>query len=442
MRLVPGTGSDLRTATERSVTLLRAFLLASALIVAAGGVVLSSILTHALSDQALADSRSGVSQYVDGVLRPELVRGNHVQVSRHVSARLTGELRRNRSLVTVKVWRPDGVLAWTNRDAARIGHRFPVDGDLREALRENRASGEIGKLDSAEDAVERKFGERLLEVYAPVESADGRRAIGAYEIYANPKETERFVASRKRVIWLTVVAVFLALYAALALLVRGASATLRRQTRELRKRSERLLESYRALELNALEAVEALNATVEAKDPYTAGHSARVQELALAIGEELGLPRHRLDVLRHAALFHDIGKLAVPDMILTKPEKLTYWEWVQMRLHAAEGARIVGKFGPLRETVPIIRHSHERWDGHGYPDGLAGDDVPLEAAAVALADAWDAMTTERPYAPARPYDEALAEIERGRGTQFAPAVVDAFLAALRNGRVPAEAAAV
>jgi putative nucleotidyltransferase with HDIG domain len=427
---------------ERSLTLLRLFLAASAAILLAGGIVLGSVLASTLEDQTIHDARVSLVRYVDGVLRAELVRDDRLVVGPKVSAVLREELRREPDLVTVKVWRADGVLAWTSRGAERIGRRFPVEGDLAEALRENRASGEIGKLDADEDEVERDVAERLLEVYAPISSTNGRRALGAYEIYADPAQTEAFVASRKRVIWIVVAAVFLALYGALALLVRGASATLRRQTRELRKRSERLLESYRALEQNALEAIETLNATVEAKDPYTAGHSARVQELALVIGEELGLPEERLAVLRHAALFHDIGKLAVPDTLLTKPEKLTYWEWVQMRLHAAEGARIVGKFSPLREAVPIIRHSHERWDGQGYPDGLAGDDVPLEAAAVALADAWDAMTTERPYAGARSYDDALEEIRRGRGTQFAPAVVDAFLAAMRNGRVQTEPVAV
>jgi putative nucleotidyltransferase with HDIG domain len=160
-----------------------------------------------------------------------------------------------------------------------------------------------------------------------------------------------------------------------------------------------------------------------------------VQELALAIGEELGLPEERLDALRYGALFHDIGKIAVPDGILTKPAKLDYWEWAQMKLHPAEGARIVSRFGRLREAVPIIRSSHERWDGTGYPDGLAGDAVPVEASAVALADAWDAMTTDRPYARARPVEEAIAEIRRGRGTQFAPPVVDAFFAALAKGRL-------
>jgi HD-GYP domain-containing protein (c-di-GMP phosphodiesterase class II) len=100
-----------------------------------------------------------------------------------------------------------------------------------------------------------------------------------------------------------------------------------------------------------------------------------------------------------------------------------------MKTHSAEGARIVAKFGRLRETVPIIRHHHEWWDGNGYPDGLAGNEIPLEAAVAGLADAWDAMTTDRPYHRALSSDEAFAELRKGRGTQFAPQVVDAFFAA-------------
>jgi HD-GYP domain-containing protein (c-di-GMP phosphodiesterase class II) len=103
-----------------------------------------------------------------------------------------------------------------------------------------------------------------------------------------------------------------------------------------------------------------------------------------------------------------------------------------MKTHSAEGARIVGKFGRLRECVPIIRHHHERFDGDGYPDGLAGEDIPLAAAVVGLADAWDAMTIERPYQRALSVEEALEEVRNGRGTQFVPAVVDAFFAALRT----------
>ena len=122
----------------------------------------------------------------------------------------------------------------------------------------------------------------------------------------------------------------------------------------------------------------------------------------------------------------------MPDAILTKPARLTDEEYALIKRHSEDGARIVAKFGRLRAAVPIIRHHHERWDGSGYPDGLAGEEIPLEASIVGLADAWDAMTTERPYHRALTLEQAFAEVRRGRGTQFAPEVVDAFFAAQKR----------
>jgi putative nucleotidyltransferase with HDIG domain len=410
--------------------LLHVFVAASAAILAIGALALTSVLSHSLKSQAIADRRESMSQYVDSVLRPALVHGRTLRTGPYVSSLLLNELHGQPDLVTVKVWRADGVLAWTNRGTARIGRRFEIDGDLAEAIKRHRAAGSIDQLGAAEDKVERSLGfDHMLEVYAPVFADDHRHVLGAYEIYADPAGLEHTLASRRHVIWGAVGLVFLALWAALILLVRGASKTLRRRTRQLRERSHALLESYRRLEESSLEAIESLNATVDAKDPYTAGHSLRVQRVALAIGEELGLPRDRLDALRFGSLFHDIGKIAVPDAILVKPGKLNYWEYAQMKTHSAEGARIVGKFGRLREAVPIIRHHHEWWDGNGYPDGLAGNEIPLEAAVAGLADAWDAMTTDRPYHRALSPDEAFAELRNGRGTQFAPQVVDAFFSA-------------
>lgn len=271
-------------------------------------------------------------------------------------------------------------------------------------------------------------------MYAPLDSSDHTRAIGAYEIYANPAALQHILGSRVRMIWFGVGGVFIILWLLLAFLVRGASRTLRIRTAQLRDRSGRLLESYRLLEQSALEAVESLNATVEARDPYTAGHSQRVQRIALAIGEALDLPRSRLEALGLAGLFHDIGKLRVPDSVLTKPGPLSADEFELIKRHPDDGADIVGHLGRLRDVLPFIRHHHERWDGAGYPAGLAGPEIPLEAAIVGLADAWDAMTTERPYSRARSTDEAADEILRARGTQFAPNVVDAFFTVARERR--------
>jgi putative nucleotidyltransferase with HDIG domain len=422
-------------ALHRSVTLLRVFLLASAGILLIGAMTLGWVLTTSIQRQSLDDARTSLTQYVDGVLRPQLVRDDKLHISPHLPSELKAQLRRQPDLVSVKVWRPDGTLVWTNRATQRIGERFPsaLAGDLGETIALKRAHASINKLDDDEDAAERALGlAHVFEIYAPIMSADGTHALGAYEIYAKPERAERFIASRKRLIWITVIAVFAVLYGALALLVRSASSTMQRQAITLRTRSRELMDSYRRLEESSLEAIESLNATVDAKDPYTAGHSARVQRIALAVATELGVAPERLDAVRFGGLFHDIGKIAVPDSILTKPGKLDDEEFEVIRRHPADGAVILSHFSRLREAVPLIRHHHERWDGDGYPDRLAGDGIPLEACVVGLADAWDAMTTDRPYRPAMSIEEAAAEVRRCSGTQFSPAVVDAFFAAMRR----------
>jgi diguanylate cyclase (GGDEF)-like protein/putative nucleotidyltransferase with HDIG domain len=182
----------------------------------------------------------------------------------------------------------------------------------------------------------------------------------------------------------------------------------------------------RLLRERSTAAMESLSATVDARDAYTAGHSRRVQQLALAIGRELGLSQAELDLLGHAALFHDIGKLAIPDAILLKPASLTAEEWELMQRHADEGARIIDRLGFLNDAVPAIRHHHERFDGTGYPDSLKGEEIPLGARIIHVADALDSMLTTRIYRAARPAAEALDELRRAAGTQFCPRCVAAL----------------
>ena len=423
-------------ALRRSLTLLRVFLVASAAILLAGALLLSNVLSSRTREQVIDDARTSLTEYVDGVLRPQLVDGDRVVIRRSLSRQLVDSLRHRPEVVTVKVWRSSGVLAWTNRGRDRIGGRFELDGNLGVVMRENRAVAEIEVPDTEENRLERRLGfGRLLEVYAPLRDARGR-PIGAYEIYADPRRSEHVIAAERHLIWAAVAGVFVALYFALALLVRSASRTLRRQAQSLAEQTIELREAYTVLEQSALEAVETLNATVDARDPYTAGHSQRVQEIALAIADELGVSGDDRDAIALAGLFHDIGKLGVPDAILTKPAKLTQQEYELMKLHPADGAGIVAKFSRLQGAVPMIRHHHERWDGAGYPDGLAGETIPLGARIVGLADAWDAMTTDRPYHRALDRDEAEGELLRNRGTQFAPDVVDAFFRALGRALIP------
>jgi putative nucleotidyltransferase with HDIG domain len=416
---------------SRSLTLLRAFVLASALLLAAAALALGFVITHALRQQAIEDAQVSLTDYTNGVLHRELVHGGRLFVGHEAKGIVATTLESRPDILSVKVWRPDGMLVWTNVAPERMGQIFPVSHHLGEVIETGTAVADIEELDAAENAAESSKGvHHALEVYAPV--IDGGYVIGAFEIYADSSRVEASIAQKKHVIWLATFAVFALLWALLVLLVRGASSMLKRQTDQLRKRSKDLMAAYAKLEESSLEAIESLNATVEAKDPYTAGHSLRVQRIAVAIGEELDLPKSRLDPLRLGALFHDIGKLAVPDAVLTKPARLTDDEFELIKRHSEDGARIVDKFGPLRATVPIILHHHERWDGRGYPERIAGEEIPLEASIVGLADAWDAMTTDRPYHRALTVEEAFAQVREGRGTQFAPAVVDAFFAAQRR----------
>ncbi|MFL5965653.1 MAG: diguanylate cyclase [Gaiellaceae bacterium] len=201
---------------------------------------------------------------------------------------------------------------------------------------------------------------------------------------------------------------------------------LRQAAETIQSQNVSLEQANKLLKERSTAAMESLSATVDARDSYTAGHSRRVQQLALAIGRELGLSQAELDLLGHAALFHDIGKLAIPDAILLKPASLTPDEWSLMQRHAEEGARIIDRLGFLNDAVPAIRHHHERFDGTGYPDRLRGEEIPLGARIIHVADALDSMLTTRIYRAARPAAEALAELRRAAGTQFCPRCVGAL----------------
>ena len=184
---------------------------------------------------------------------------------------------------------------------------------------------------------------------------------------------------------------------------------------------------------------QALLAALNARENYTAAHSEAVLALALDVAAELGLDENASTSVGQVALLHDIGKVGVPDAILQKPGRLTAPEWEVMREHPAIGAQIVGAIGSLSHLAPAVRAEHERWDGSGYPDGLAGDSVPLASRICLVCDAWHAMTSDRPYRRALTPEQARTELKRHAGTQFCPDTVAALERVLdRGGAPPAE----
>ena len=178
--------------------------------------------------------------------------------------------------------------------------------------------------------------------------------------------------------------------------------------------------------------------SVEAKDPYTNDHCDRLARLSVALGQKLGLPRELLKALHRGGILHDLGKIGIPDAILLKPGPLNEVERAVVREHPAIGERICHPLKSLRLVLPIIRHHHERWNGSGYPDGLAGEVIPLTARVLQVVDVYDALTTKRPYKPAYSHDQACAIMrdETAKGW-WDPSMVETFIALIPNGHATA-----
>ncbi|MDD5763451.1 MAG: HD domain-containing protein, partial [bacterium] len=210
-------------------------------------------------------------------------------------------------------------------------------------------------------------------------------------------------------------------------------------TRNFNRMAETILAQKNALKKKALQLEEAyigmvrvIAASLDARDPYTMGHSTRVARMACALGRRLGMGEEELSDLERAGIFHDLGKIQTPDDVLLKGERLSQAEEEQMRSHPADGTEILRMAPFLQRYIPVVRAHHEWYNGDGYPDGIKGDGIPLHAQLIALADAFDAMTTDRPYREALSTEEAIDEILHFRGTQFAPELADAFAKMVRE----------
>jgi len=190
---------------------------------------------------------------------------------------------------------------------------------------------------------------------------------------------------------------------------------------------------YHELREMLFNTVRSLVAAIDAKDVYTRGHSERVYRYSMKIGERLGLPADDMQILSWASVLHDVGKIGISGEILNKPSKLTEAEFAEIKTHPAKGCLVLAPIPQLAATIPAIRHHHERYDGQGYPDGLAGEAIPLIARIIAVADTFDAIYSSRAYRAARTLEWAVAEIRRCSGTQFDPGVAAVFLELLEAG---------
>lgn len=317
----------------------------------------------------------------------------------------------------VKVWNASGQVVYANTPEV-IGRVFPLveEEELRQALEGRVASN----LSTGRQGANETGDTHLLEIYAPVLLLGSHQIVGAYEISVPSGPLEARVEGIKRFVYEAWAVAFALLYASLFLFMKWAGRQLLRHEEDLRSA---FVGTVRAL-VNA----------VDSKDSYTASHSSLVAEYAVMMAEALGLSGDVIDDLRMAAYLHDLGKIGIPDEVLRKPAALTPEEGRQMRRHPTIAAHILEEvpFSPRLKLA--VKHNHERWDGMGYPDGLQGEEIPIEARILSVADAYEAMTSDRPYRPTIGHVAAMAELRRHAGTQFDPAVVAAFVRAIEERR--------
>lgn len=256
-------------------------------------------------------------------------------------------------------------------------------------------------------------------MYEPFVTTTGKRFVLAIDIVPMQLH-DQFAGERWQVAAATLAVVAL-IFVALVALAAGAS-------REIERRRHEAQHTF-------LQTLTTLAETIDLRDPYTAGHSRRVATYSRQLAVELHLPALTVDQIEHAALLHDIGKIGVPDAVLFKNGALDDEERMLIRAHPAIGARLIADIPTMSGICPCVLHHHERFDGRGYPDGLAGEEIPIGARVIAVADAFDAMTTDRPYRRGLGADAAVGELIRGEEAQFDPRCVAAFVRLVARGAI-------
>ena len=254
----------------------------------------------------------------------------------------------------------------------------------------------------------------MVTAYPELDMAVEAMRLGAYDFIIKPADLDLIVLSVKKAL-------------EKKRLEEELEAYHKNLERLVEERTAKLQNAYRVMKKAHLDSVKVLAEAIDAKDPYTRGHSDRVRRMSLRIANRLGFSEEKLESLEYGALLHDIGKIGIRDEILQKPGILNQGEYQSIQEHPLIGVKIVEGIDFFKDKIPMIRHHHERFDGKGYPDGLAGEAIPLEARVITVPDAFDAMNSVRPHSPSKPLQDVLTELERGKRTQFDPKILDIFL---------------
>ena len=334
---------------------------------------------------------------------------------------------------TMNFYMPKSAVLYNSRKEVILSSKVTTDVDVLENISSDNVDKilnsnipfYISKVYNVKEPDNTSGEELVFDIYVPVKYQN--KIVGAFILQIPEIVISSHVNMLLKEIIITLSGGLFILFLLLIRILLTASKRLLKQNSELSEQKIEIETAYEKLTDSYKSTVFALSNAVDARDTYTAGHSERVTRISMLIGKMLKLSLEELKILEYAALFHDIGKIGIPDYILLKNGKLTDEEFEIIKKHPEKGVSILKAIDFLEEALPIIKYHHEKFIGKGYPDNINGEDIPLGARIIAIADTYDAMTTDRPYRKRLSHETAVEEILRNKGLQFDDKLVDVFM---------------
>lgn len=392
------------------------------------GVLLSAVsywfISHELIGETSGLTRDAVEEYISGLPDAEMLfkkpPSDKTVAGQTDASQVETNSRANEEELTANIhaafdpygirqirFMGQGAQVWFSYSPANIG--LALTGHDR--VRFDRVMDEGSMLTAKKTTV--------LNLWIPIRSAEGT-LIGVAEVSKDWSAQSAKIFKISLTIVLLVAAGMTILFFSLRHIFLRSSRVIESQNKELSDMLDRVHRTYD-------ESLQAMSSALDSRDNETQGHSLRVTAYAWLLGKQMGIEGEELEMLYRGALLHDVGKIGIPDAILRKEGPLDEMEWAIMRTHVNMGVRMLAHIEFLGPALDVVRYHHERWDGLGYPDGLSGEQIPICARIFAVCDTYDAITSDRPYRASKSHETALAELSRFAGSQFCPAVVEAFM---------------
>lgn len=413
------------------------FAIQAFIVMAIIGVLLVNVIKANVEEETLEHLIIGTKYQSETIITPNL---KDIDANKPLTGKKLTELNyiiknyfiNEESAVRIKIWNKDGTVIYSDKNEL-IGQKFKIDEDLKKGF-QGQSFSTIENQTKEENIYERDYN-KLIEIFIPLYLNNKETPQGVYEVYLKTEAIDKILQNTVKNIVIYITLGLLFLYLTLIWSFKSVYKRINKQTVKLRDLNIELEHSIANMEENYYDTIKALTLAVDAKDHYTAGHSIRVADISVALAKELKFSEYQVDRIEKAALFHDIGKIGIPQEILNKPERLTDAEYTEIKKHPFVGAKILSAIKYLKPVVKIVEQHHEFFNGKGYPKGLKKNEIEIEARIISVADAYDAIITTRPHRLARTSKEALVEIALHSGTQFDPKIVKTLIRAIKKGDI-------